>query len=597
MGWRRVGRWIFACCAVAIAGCTDSSEVTTPTSNEAGEIGPSTTPDITTTGVVVFDEEVGIDVGSISDLGGSGYECFGQLPFTDLFVIDDRPALSDGDFASLERIVELGKADDWIEFPNGVRMQREPLSGIAPQPMLVMPPHATQPTTCTPFWLTSADSIAFQVLAEPSADVAAVISIENCRDPEAVEVGLRVFENDAVLWLWSREFADSCEVDGSVTMEIDLPPGLDQILSGQRWPFGPPLLSGWYQYREAFPEGIEAPARPPIEIECSTDAQPAGNVVTWTGRPWDVTVSVVAVDGEFRSGSQAWGELDVVEAEIGRELWLLRNRLVELGNPVDLPIPVPYRLRQDEDGGVFDDSAITGVARAYVLTATRGDESITVDCGSATVRFELPPLVCTVQVNNFVPRIAPSLLGAGIFFRDGLQIDLTSTINGLIDTDVAPGETYTYTYEVTDTTGRGRPARTTKCGTVTIPEEADLVTTLTVGAREFGDRLAAPYVYFTIVTDGVERDFRMEPQNSSIVFVDPPIDMAAIDPRTLHQRLLAAIADGDDVTAVVDRVSGLPTQWSIDGQSWELSCFSIDNRPPELRDGPCDPVFDIISTN
>lgn len=594
MSRMRVG-WLMVPCSLAIAACTSSGDVATPTSS-APERSTTTAGN---SEIVVEDEptEDWIEPGLISDLGGYGYQCFGQLPFTDLFVLDDRPSLSVEEFAQIEVDVELGEADDWVRFPSGLRMHREPLTDVAPISVLVVPAETVQPWSCAPFWMPAADTIAFQIVAEPSAEGVAVVSIENCRDPADVEVGLRVFEGAAVLWLWSEELIDSCTVDGSVTMEIDVPPGLDRILSGQRWPFAAPLLSSWYEYREAFPDDLASPARPPIEMECSTVGGLDSNLITFTGRPSDVTLRLVSGDGEFVSGSQARGEVDVWDAEITRETWLLRERLIALGNPADVSVPVPNNALRDEAGGIADDSAATGVPRSYELTASRGDEVVTINCGSGTIPTQLPLPDCTVDVSNFVPRFSSGLEAPGAYLRDGVPFELTPMVAGAIDAEAVPGETYTYTLVISDRSDRGRPDRIANCGTVTVPEQADLITTLTIGAREFGNRPMVPFAYFTIATDGVTRDFRMEPQGQLIQIVDPPSDLAEIDPLGLHQRLLAAIEEGREVTAVVDRVSGLPTEWSIDGQRWELLCFSLDNRPPELRDGPCDPAFDLISTN
>lgn len=591
----RVG-WLIVACSVAIAACSSSGDVATPATSTP-ERSAATTPDEYE--VVVDDEpaEEWIEPGLISDLGGFGYECFGQLPFTDLFVLDDRPSLSEEEFAQIEGAVELGEADDWVSFPSGLRMHREPLTDVGPISVLVVPAETVQPWSCAPFWIPHANTIAFQVVAEPSAEGVAVVSIENCRDPADVEVGLRVFDGAAVLWLWSEERIDPCKVDGSVTMEIDVPPGLDRMLSGQRWPFAPPLLSSWYEYREAFPDDLASPARPPIEVGCSTVGNPYNNTITWTGRPYDVTMRVVSRDGEFVSGSQAWGDLSILEAEASREVWLLRRRLVELGNPADVSVAISPNVVQDDVGGVSDMTALTGVPRSYELTASRGDEVVTIDCGSGTISTQLPLPDCMVDVSNFVPRFSTGLEAPGTYLRDGLPFELTPMVTGAIDAEAVPGETYTYTLVISDRSDRGRPDRIANCGTVTVPEQQDLVTTLTIGAREFGNRPMLPFAYFTVATDGDTRDFRMEPQDQMVLIVDPPSDLAEIDPLGLHRRLLAAIEEGREVTAVVDRISGLPTEWSIDGQRWELLCFEVANRPPELRDGPCDPAFDLISTN
>lgn len=599
--WRmRVGWLVMVWGLIATAACT-SSDAIEPVLDGSAVVGTAAEgiAPVDDLSITIADEpsEDRIDPGLIPDLGGYGYECFGQLPFTDLFVLDDRTSLSAGEFEDLQLVAQLGEAEDWVSFPSGLRMHREPLTDAAPISMLVVPADSWQPLTCAPFWISSARSIAFQVVEEPSAGDPAVLAIENCWDPQDVEIGIRVFDGAAVLWLWSREYVDPCKVDGSVTMEVEVPPGLDRIHSGQRWPFAPPLLSAWYEYREAYPDDLEVPARPPIEVGCSTTGNPYDNTITWTGRAYDVTMTVTSSDGEFTDRSPAWGQLDVWEAEASRELWLIRQRLASFGNPADVSVAVPPNAFQEEVGGTADLTVPTGVARSYELVASRGDEVVTVDCGSGTIPTQLPIPDCTVDITNFVPRFPEGLQRAGTFLRDGEPIAVTPVFGAVVDAGALAGETYTYTFRITDRSDRGRPDRTANCGTITIPEREDLVTTLTVGAREFANRPVLPYVYFTIETDGITRDLRMEPQDQMILIVDPPDDVAEIDPFGIHQRLLEAIEQGREVTAVVDRVSGLPTEWSIDGERWELLCFSLDNRPPELRDGPCDPTFDLISTN
>ncbi len=382
------------CCAVAIGGCSrgdaDAANPEPPAQSVADGTSVHATTVIATT-VIPFtttvparsdDDEIEewIEPGVIPDLGGLGYECFGQLPFTDLFVLDERPSVTEEEFASLERIVELGEADDWISFPNGVRMHREPLSDDAPQPMAVMPPDANVPTTCTPFWLTFYDQVAFQVVSQPGRGRAPIVAIEKCREPDDIEVGVRVFDGAAVLWLWSKESGEACEVDGSATMEIEVPPGVDRVLSGQRWPFGPPVLSSWYHYRQAFPDQLESAAWAPVGIECRSVWGPTNTLITWSGRTADVSMFVDSDDGQFSNRSVAFREPDISEVEATRDHALLSAWLTEVGNPADLAFPSPFGVLVGEGGGLFDESPDGRQGRTYTLTATRGDQSFVVAC-------------------------------------------------------------------------------------------------------------------------------------------------------------------------------------------------------------------------
>lgn len=67
--------------------------------------------------------------------------------------------------------------------------------------------------------------------------------------------------------------------------------------------------------------------------------------------------------------------------------------------------------------------------------------------------------------------------------------------------------------------------------------------------------------------------------------VDP-----AVNPQDLHQRLLAAIGDGQDVGYELGP-SGLPLTWRIGDVAWEVLCVMGDTAPPEMGLGPCDPRF------
>lgn len=376
------------CCAAAIAGCTSAGderatvESPQPTSAASTTVAPTTDVPAST---VAENPDESVEPGVIPDLGGLGYECFGQLPFTDLFVLDDRPSLTSEEFASLEGEVELGDADDWISFPNGIRMHREPLTDSAPRAMAVVPPGASLPTTCHPQWLTFYDQVAFQVVAQPAPDQLPVIAIEKCRQPTEIEVGVRVFDDAAVLWLWTREPGEVCEVDGSVTMEVDVPPGLDQVLSGQRWPFGPPLLASWFHYRSAFPGGLDSVGFAPTGIECWSVWNPTNTLITWSGRTADVSIFVDSDDGEFSSQSLAFQEPDPADVEASRAHNALTSWLDELGNPSDLEIAPPVGMLVGGGGGLVDESATGRDGRTYSITAVRGGEDATVSCtpGSA----------------------------------------------------------------------------------------------------------------------------------------------------------------------------------------------------------------------
>ncbi len=70
-----------------------------------------------------------------------------------------------------------------------------------------------------------------------------------------------------------------------------------------------------------------------------------------------------------------------------------------------------------------------------------------------------------------------------------------------------------------------------------------------------------------------------------------------VNPFLLHDTLMAAIAAGSDVSYTLDPTSGVPIEWTIDGEGARIECFEVDTAPPDLRaSDSCSTDLDLIGS-
>lgn len=117
--------------------------------------------------------------------------------------------------------------------------------------------------------------------------------------------------------------------------------------------------------------------------------------------------------------------------------------------------------------------------------------------------------------------------------------------------------------------------------------------TITQAQGRFAESAVLPYVYMTVapICPGCsgEVDLQLSPEGQARVFVPPlaeqtdPSQAGLVDPFVIHRLLLDAEAAGKDVTYSFDPVTGVPVEWTIDGEGARILCLEVDTAPPDLR--------------
>ncbi|MEZ5407616.1 MAG: hypothetical protein R2761_06295 [Acidimicrobiales bacterium] len=342
---------------------------------------------------------------------------------------------------------------------------------------------------------------------------------------------------------------------------------------------------------------------------CSAEATAEGITVYW----WDLPVGAsweVWADGTNLIGGMvepATVVNDVLQAAF-------TERMASYGVPI--PDGAPGRTDPGTAAGpgaeaepvspqgVFSDfgalGAPLGVARTYEMRLTASGGAIHVlPCGSAAIPTELPTPPCTLSLFAGHPQIeldagggtpyAPDLLTV---FRDGEPLTLGNQWGPPIDVTTEPGSTHRYEVEVRDRM-LGRPPVTVDCGSITASIPADDSEELRAGAELFKRVLLGPYLYARAENDGRMVDLVMQFAGTGFAFAPGHPADDSLDPYTVHDRLLAAIAEGREVTFEIDPPTGLPRSWTIDGVVRAYHCVTTDTQPPDMRPSTaCDETYD-----
>ncbi len=219
---------------------------------------------------------------------------------------------------------------------------------------------------------------------------------------------------------------------------------------------------------------------------------------------------------------------------------------------------------------------------------------------------------------------SPTLTKAGQDYvaEAGGSIDqpvATGFVNGFSDY-AAPVDPRAYSLRVD---GGGADAVEVACGEAGISGQAPAQPGTTVPAAPIGGDLGraeevfenaavSPFAYLRIVAicpgcPSGPIDLQMSPSSGGGVshLFDPPLSQQAGSPATgaivnpfeIHQVLQAAEDAGQDVSYTLDPLSGLPTQWTIDGVGGQILCFEVDTAPPDLRPGQvCETGRDLMSS-
>lgn len=343
---------------------------------------------------------------------------------------------------------------------------------------------------------------------------------------------------------------------------------------------------------------------------CSAEATSEGITVYWwdlpAGTPWEVwadganlisgtvepsTVTDGVLQAAFTERMASYG-VAVPDGAPGRTD-------AGSGTGVDAE-PVPAQ-------GVFSDfgalGAPLGVPRTYEMHLSGADGATrTLPCGAAAIPAELPVPVCRLSLFAGHPQIElddgqgttyfPDLL---TIRRDGEPITLGNQWGPPIDVTAAPGSVHHYEVEVRDRM-LGRPPVSTDCGSITAALPADDTAVVAAGAEVFKRVVLAPYLYATAEVDGRPVDLVLQSAGAAGFVFAPghPAD-PELDPYTVHDRLLEAIAAGRAVTFELDPATGLPLTWTVDGVTRGYRCVNIDTQPPDMRPTTtCDQAYDLL---
>jgi len=330
---------------------------------------------------------------------------------------------------------------------------------------------------------------------------------------------------------------------------------------------------------------------------CSAEATADGITVYWwdvpAGSAWEVLGDGASlIGGTIDPASTTATVLDAAFAE----------RSAGYGSPADngggLPAtdPAPQ--------GVFSDfgalGAPLGVARTYEMRLTASGGSVhTLACGSAAIPAELPAPPCTLSLFAGHPQIELDAGGGTPYFpdmltihRDGEPLTLGNQWGPPIDVTAEAGSTHRYEVEIRDRM-LGRPPISVDCGSITATVPADDSEELRAGAELFQRVLLGPYLYARAENDGQIVDLVMQYAGTSFAFAPGHPADESLNPYTVHDQLLAAIAEGRRVTFELDPPTGLPRSWTIDGVARAYHCVTTDTQPPEMRPTTaCDEAVD-----
>ncbi len=587
-----------ALCLVAVglvaSACGGTDNTSAPGPELTIETAPSSTavpttslePDRTGESDVEFEvEPIGPDPIADEPI----WSCNGQAEFTldELLEFDGSNAPSVDEFAVAAQWEPLGEANDWVKLSDRWIADRRLLDSDPPA-MVIGDIVDGGAFACVPIRQASMRPVAWQLL-EPAADGEAALAVESCVEPDTVVVDARTVGNQLLIGLFVSNGAPvdtSCEVDGEMRIVIPAADDAD-IVSSQQWPFEAGDPARWYV------DGRHSPVVPLDassfgEATCTAVASATEIFVSFRGLPAGVTTSIYA-DGS------PWLDHD---EQLARRLAtrvepLLGERFVEYGGQ-SWSSDIVF-----SDGGYSYFGPAPGDVIDFELRLSwPGGPGQTVSCGTSGISPELPTASCSLATRGGQPRLivddGMQGLGEIVVFRDGELLDLGLVLGQPVDVTAEPGVLHEYAIEVNDRFA-ARESERTPCGSFIVVEPDGPEQKIKWALELFEANIAGPHLYFTVVRpSGAEVDVAMTPTAAGYEFLapdDPPTDA---DPITLHARLLEALTEGRDVSFEFDPWAGVPTQWSIDGVDYQITCLEFDTAPLELRDIQCGRGNDLV---
>ena len=375
----------------------------------------------------------------------------------------------------------------------------------------------------------------------------------------------------------------------AVVIDVPLTEGTVTVVDGAYWPWTAPIAA-------TPPTGVPLSQSFP---SCTSQFAAPGLSVIWSGVP-GATTGQIMFDGVPAEGLS----FSAASSGVGTELDNAMNRRVMILFGED---PDEFATAGSGSGalGTFgDDFSETTLAS---ITLTQFGESMTIECE----QIAPPVLSCLMVLTAGIPA---AVIGdqygepgapIGTFYRDGEAV----TLQGFeaLDPGASPGGTYHYTVRL-----GMNPAGVEEmdCGTIEVPTAVTGTEELTQARTIYQSIGIGPYEYvsFELICDGCpnsvwdgagehatfggEADWEIVDREGQLAVTEIPL---AVYPDIVHRVLIDAIALGADVEYTIDRASGVPVQWTIDGVGIRYLCVNFDTRLPDMMpNGRCQEKYNAL---
>ncbi len=535
------------------------------------------------------------------------FSCDGlRMPLDELLELDSLPEPTNQAFSIVARTFKIGQPERWAQLESLNLLDRTPLDTTPPALVIGMTDLGAHP--CLAIRDADHRPVAWRIDEVDRDTNLLVAAIEPCVAVDQLVADIRVIGGDAVVSLFSATAVDpeagSCVVDGSALVNLTLPEVFTgSVVSGQTWPFVAPELENWVAVERWNPQPVLAVEQVQLDdVTCTATGGLDGVGLEWWGVPPGVDVDIIG-DDEFLTDAGRSIENRRLSEAIDEAF---AERMVEYGNP-----PGPGSIDDDPfqagDGPGRPDNVFSLFGAPpepgifYELRLRAGDLSTTVPCGQAGVLAALPVPDCSIELTGGKPQLLLTYSDGAltpinrVVYRDDERIEASfSGGPNPIDTTAQPGATHSYRIELSDNLSDRDPA-VADCGSITIPQAPAGADELAAAEELFQRTSIGAHAYATLVIDGATGDYYLQPGGGIDSFVPPVAATDLVDPYTIHQELIAAMADERSVSYELDQASGLPTLWTVDGVTRKLLCFEVDTAPPDLRQGPCNPDLDLLN--
>lgn len=496
------------------------------------------------------------------------------------------PPVSDEAFAAASSFDPLGSPDEWGTVSDKWIAHRE-LLDTEPAALVLADATWGGALPCVPIRQTSMRPVAWVLSGDPLGGEA-TLAIEGCVHPDALVIDTSVVDDRLLVGLFAADVSgSSCIVDGETTATIANPDGLT-IVSSQHWPFEPAGPDRFYT-ANTHPR---VTALDPGWLDQAT--------CTANGSSTEVSVSYLNLPNGLATAFYSDGEywLDHVDDPT--------RRITSATQPAFIERMAGYGAELDEDTLAFSEvqgiysyfGAQVGRTIEFQVRVKEADGTVrAIDCGSAEISTEVSGQSCSISTIGGQPSLlvddGMNGLGDVVIVRDG-EVISTQQGFGLVDATALPDVEYVYEVDISSS-HLNRPAVRVPCGSFTVSESFDPVDELLEAREAFQFFGAGAHIYMTFVdADGTTLDLALAFIETDFGWVGPTEAPAGADPLTLHDRLIAAVEAGSDVTFEIDPAAGVVTRWSIDGVESQILCLEFDTAPLELRDIECGTTNDLI---